>query len=236
MVVKVEIWSDVVCPWCYIGERNFERALESFAHRDQVEVEWKSFELDPSAPSAREGAYTDRLAAKYGVAKGEAQAMLSRVVDAGARAGIEFRFDISRPGNTFDAHRLLHLAKKHGVQHALASRLFAAVFTEGRSISDADSLIALATETGLDADEARMVLAGDLFADDVRADEQEAAEIGVRGVPFFVFDRSYGVSGAQPPQTFEAVLEKVWREANPIEVIGDGEGAFCDPSTGECTP
>jgi len=226
--VKVEIWSDVVCPWCYIGKRHFEEALASFAHADEVEIEWKSYELDPGAPREREGAYVDRLASKYGVGKGEAQAMISRVVNAGAEAGIEFRFDISRPGNTFDAHRLLHLAKKRGVQNELEDRLFASTFTEGRAIGDVDTLVELAGEAGLDVDEAREVLVSDAFADDVRADEQEAAEIGVRGVPFFVFDRKYGVSGAQPAKAFAEVLQRVWREANPIEVLGVEGAGICD--------
>lgn len=234
--MKVEIWSDVVCPWCFIGKRNFERALESFPHRDEVEVEWKSYELDPSAPAEREGPYVDRLSRKYGVSKGEAQAMIARVVNAGAGAGIEFRFDISRPGNTFDAHRLLHLAKKHGVQDELGVRLFEATFTEGQPIGDRATLVALAASVGLDASEAAAVLEGDQFVDDVRLDEQEAADIGVRGVPFFVFDRKYGVSGAQPPQAFEQVLQRVWREANPVEIIGGDDAGFCDPATGECTP
>ena len=226
--MKVEIWSDVVCPWCYIGKRHFEEALASFAHADEVEIEWKSYELDPGAPREREGAYVDRLASKYGVGKGEAQAMISRVVNAGAEAGIEFRFDISRPGNTFDAHRLLHLAKKRGVQNELEDRLFASTFTEGRAIGDVDTLVELAGEAGLDVDEAREVLVSDAFADDVRADEQEAAEIGVRGVPFFVFDRKYGVSGAQPAKAFAEVLQRVWREANPIEVLGVEGAGICD--------
>jgi predicted DsbA family dithiol-disulfide isomerase len=226
--VKVEIWSDVVCPWCYIGKRHFEEALSSFAHADEVEIEWKSYELDPSAPREREGAYVDRLASKYGVGKGEAQAMIARVVNAGAEAGVEFRFDVSRPGNTFDAHRLLHLAKKRGVQNELEDRLFRATFTEGRPIGDVGTLVELAGDVGLDADEAREVVEGDAFADDVRTDEQEASEIGVRGVPFFVFDRKYGVSGAQPPQAFAEVLRRVWREANPIEVLGADGAGICD--------
>jgi predicted DsbA family dithiol-disulfide isomerase len=234
LLVKVEIWSDVVCPWCYIGKRHFERALEQFAHRDDVEIEWKSFELDPSAPKEREGAYADRLAAKYGVSKGEAQAMIARVVNAGAEAGIDFRLDVSRPGNTFDAHRILHLAKKQGLQDDVEERLFAAAFTEGRPVGDRDALVEIAASAGIDADEARRALDDGLFADDVRADEREAAEIGVRGVPFFVFDRKYGVSGAQPPDAFAQVLQRVWREANPIEVITSDDAAFCDPETGDC--
>ena len=231
--MKVEIWSDVVCPWCYVGKRNFEAALAAFAHGDDVEIEWKAYELDANAPREREGDYPTRLAAKYGVSKGEAQAMIARIISAGATAGVDMRFDISRPGNTFDAHRVLHLAKKRGVQNALAERLFAATFTEGRPIGDPSTLVGLAADVGLDADEVRDVLDSDQFATDVRAEEVEAGEIGVRGVPFYVFDRRYGVSGAQPPEVFRDVLERTWREANPIEVITADDAGICDD--GSCS-
>lgn len=229
--MKVEIWSDVVCPWCYVGKRNFDRALSEFEHRSDVEVEWRSYELDPTAPLDREGSYLDRLADKYGVDPAQASSMLSRVVDAGERAGIGFRFDISRPGNTFSAHRLLHLAKQVGRQHELEERLFAATFTEGRPIADPDTLVELAGEAGLDAATARRVVDGELFSHEVRADEREAHVLGVRGVPFFVFDRTYGVSGAQPAEVFADVLAKVWSESRPDRAGGD----VCDASAGECS-
>jgi len=187
-MMKVEIWSDVVCPWCYVGKRRFESALGRFEHRDQVEVVWRAFELDPSAPPEREGAYAERLATKYRVDATEARAMIDRMVSTGAADGLELRFDRARPGNTFDAHRLLHLALDRGVQGALKERLLAATFTEGAPIGDADTLAGVAGLAGLDPDEARAVLDGDAYAAEVRADERRAATLGISAVPFFVVD------------------------------------------------
>lgn len=209
----MEIWSDVVCPWCYIGKRRLEAALDRFEHRDAVELRWRSFELDPSAPAVREGHYVGRLAAKYGVAVDEAQAMIDRMTATAAGVGLDVRFDIARPGNTFDAHRLLHLAAERGVQGALKERLFAATFTEGEPIADRHALVRLAPSVGLDADEVRSVLASDAYAEDVREDERRAAAYGIRGVPFFVVDGTYGVSGAQAPEALLDVLRKAWAGA-----------------------
>jgi len=216
MALTVEVWSDVVCPWCYVGKRRFEQALSEFEHRDGVEVVWRSFELDPRAPSERTGSYVERLASKYGVSIDEAQAMIDTMVETGERVGIEFRFDRLRAGNTFDAHRLLHWAKSFGldVQGEVGERLFRATFVEGRPVGDVESLVSAAVAAGLDGAEARAVLsAPSAYAAEVRADEQEAAALGARGVPFFVFGRRLGVSGAQPTQVFLEVLERAWGEA-----------------------
>ena len=148
--VKVEIWSDVVCPWCYIGKRNLEAALEGFRHRDELDVVWRSFELDPSAPRLRQGAYADRLARKYGVGAAEARTMVDRMTATAAQAGLVFRFDIARPGNTFDAHRLIHLGGERGIQDAVKERLLAATFTEGEPIGERDTLLRLGAEAGLE--------------------------------------------------------------------------------------
>jgi predicted DsbA family dithiol-disulfide isomerase len=230
-MMKVEIWSDVVCPWCYVGKRRFEAALARFEHRDQVEVVWRSFELDPSAPRLREGDYAERLAGKYRVSLAEAQAMIDRMVQAGAADGLELRFDKARPGNTFDAHRLLHLASGRGVQDALKERLLAATFTEGAPIGDVDTLVGLAAEAGLDADAARAVLDGDADAAEVRADERRAAAFGITAVPFFVIDEAYGVSGAQPPDVLLGVLEQAWAEAHPLTMVATGGGPGCTDDT-----
>ena len=211
--MKVEIWSDVVCPWCYIGKRHLEQALAAFPHRGEVEVVWRSFELDPGAPRLREEAYGPRLARKYGVTVEAAEAMIGRMTEAGADAGLELRFDIAQPGNTFDAHRLIHLARDRGIEGAVKERLLAATFTEGRPIGDPATLVELAGEAGLDRDEAAAVLASDTYGEAVRADEQEAAALGTTGVPFFVIDRAYGVSGAQPPATLRHTLERAWVKA-----------------------
>ncbi len=208
--MKVEIWSDVACPWCYIGKRRFDVALARFEHHEAVDVRWRSFELDPSAPAVRYEPYLDRLAAKYRMTLPEADAMIDRMIEAGAQNGVVLRFDKAKPGNTFDAHRLLHLAAEHGVQHDLKERLLKATFTRGAEIADVDVLVALAVEAGLDAGEARRVLEGDAFAAEVRADERRAAELDIRSVPYFVVNGTFGVSGAQPPDMLLQVLEEAW--------------------------
>ena len=215
--MQVEIWSDVICPWCYIGKRRFEAALAEFPHRSEVDVVWRSYELDPAAPPEREGDYATRLSRKYAVAVQQAQAMIDRMVDTGAGEGLDFRFDRSRPGNTFDAHRLLHLAAQRGVQDAVKERLFRATFTEGEPIGDRRTLVRLAAEAGLDADEAAEALASDAHAEAVRADEQQASRLGITGVPFFVFGGRYGVSGAQSSDVLLGMLERAWSETAPVE-------------------
>ncbi len=209
--MKVEIWSDVACPWCYIGKRRFDIALERFEHRHATEVRWRSFELDPSAPPVREAAYVDHLAAKYRISVARAEDMIDGMIEAGARSGVVLRFDKARPGNTFDAHRLLHLAAERGVQHDLKQRLLHATFTKGLSVADRDVLVSLAEAAGLDPVEARCVLESDRFADEVRADEQRAAELGITSVPFFVMG-GLGVAGAQPPEVLLQILEEAWAD------------------------
>lgn len=213
--MQVEIWSDVVCPWCAIGKVRFERALADFAHADEVEVRWRSFELDPSRPATTDVDYVAMLAAKYRTSTEQAQAMVDRMTAAGAEAGVEFRFDRARPGNTFDAHRLLHLAADRDRQHAVKDRFLAGYHTEGAAIADHDVLAGLAVEAGLDADEVRDVLGSDAYADAVRADEDDARALGISGVPYFVVDRTYGVSGAQPADVLAGLLARARQEAGP---------------------
>jgi predicted DsbA family dithiol-disulfide isomerase len=226
--MRVEIWSDVVCPWCYIGKRRFEQALDKFDHRDEVEVVWRAFELDPNAPVTREGDYATRIATKYGTSREQAQAMIDRMVDAGAGDGLDLRFDISRPGNTFDAHRLLHLAGERGRQDEVKERLLRATFTEGEPIGDRGVLARLAVDAGLDPDEVQTVLDGDRYSTEVRADERRAHELGVSGVPFFVVDGRYGVSGAQSPDVLLDVLNQAWAERPQVSVVADGDGCEGD--------
>ncbi len=213
--MKVEIWSDVVCPWCFIGKRRFETALDRFEHRADVEVAFRSFELNPNAEQQPGGSLEEALARKYGVSLEQARAMNARVMDAAAGEGLQYRFDIARRGNTFDAHRLIHLAAADGLQAAMKERLMAAYFMEGRAIGDRDTLVELAGEVGVDPGRARAALDSDEYADDVRADEREAAELGITGVPFFVINRRYGVSGAQPPEVMLKALAAGWEEAAP---------------------
>lgn len=233
--MKVEIWSDIVCPWCYVGKRRFERALRGFAHRDEVEVVWRSFELDPAAPASRDGSYAERLAEKYRIPVPEAQQMIDSMTAAAAAEGLEFHFELARPGNTFDAHRLLHLAAERGVQDAVKERLVRATFTEGEPISDHETLVRLVTQAGLDPDQAAAVLAGEAFARDVRADERQARDLGINGVPFFVIDRRYAVSGAQPAELLQRALEQAWENRTALslvpgptgESVGSCEGDAC---------
>ena len=228
--MKVEIWSDVVCPWCYIGKRRFEQALRGFAHRDEVDVVWRSFELDPAAPASREGSYAERLAEKYGTSVLEAQQMIDSMTAAAAAEGLDFHFELARPGNTFDAHRLLHLAAERGVQDSVKERLLHATFTAGEPISDHDTLVRLVAEAGLDAGQAAAVLVGDDYALHVRADEQQARDLGINGVPFFVIDRRYAVSGAQPAELLQRALEQAWQDGAPLTLVDGPDG----PRAGSC--
>jgi predicted DsbA family dithiol-disulfide isomerase len=212
--MKVEIWSDVVCPWCYIGKRRFETALGRFDHRAEVEVEYRSFELNPDAQSQEQGNLEEALARKYGVSREQARAMNARVEDAAAGEGLQYRLDIAKRGNTFDAHRLIHLAATQGLQAAMKERLMAAYFMDGLPIGDRDTLVELAGEVGVDPERARAILDSEEFAEDVRTDEREASELGITGVPFFVIDRRYGVSGAQPPELMLNALNAGWENAS----------------------
>jgi predicted DsbA family dithiol-disulfide isomerase len=210
--MQVEIWSDVVCPWCYIGKRRFERALERFEHADAVEIVWRSFELDPTAPTDGDLDLIGRLAAKYGVPRTRAEAMNQRVTDIAETEGLHYRLDIARPGRTFDAHRLLHFAADHGRQDALKEALLAAYQTQGEPIADHGVLTRVAVGAGLDEDDVRQVLSGDKYASDVRHDEREARDLGINGVPAFVLDRRYAVSGAQPSEILLDALERAWAD------------------------
>lgn len=208
--MQIEIWSDVVCPWCYIGKRRFESALARFAHRDEVTVIWRSFELDPNAPRQDARSLNAYLAQKYGVSLDEAAAMNQRVTDLAAAEGLDYHLDRARHGNTFDAHRLIHLAAAHGQQAVAKERLLRAYFSEGQTISEHATLAALGAEIGLDGDEVRAMLDGEAYADNVRADEQRASGFGIHGVPFYVFGERYGVSGAQSSAVFLDALEQAW--------------------------
>jgi predicted DsbA family dithiol-disulfide isomerase len=226
--MKIEIFSDVVCPWCAIGKRRFETALGSFAHADEVDVHWRAFELDPSAPRISEGDVASNLAAKYGMTREAAVASQDRLAALAAQDGLDFHFEKAKRGNTFDAHRLLHYAHEVGLQDELKERLFVAYFTEGESIGDRATLVRLGADVGLDADKSAEVLAGDRYAEEVRADEREAHSLGINGVPFFVIDRHYGISGAQSPEAILEVLDAAWTEAHPLLVTLGDSGVACE--------
>ncbi|MGA2612202.1 MAG: DsbA family oxidoreductase [Spirochaetia bacterium] len=211
-MIHVEIWSDVVCPFCYMGKRRFENALRAFEHKDEVQVTWRSFQLDPDTRPAPGLSVYDYLSRRKGMPASESGRMHDRLTAAAAELGLSYNFDAAVMANTFDAHRLGHLARARGLQESMEERLFAAYFTEGRNIGDGETLAALGGEAGLDPSEVREMLAGSDFAEEVRSEEREAPELGADGVPFYVFDRTYAVSGAQPIELFLEVLQKVWEE------------------------
>lgn len=233
--VQLEVFSDIVCPWCYIGKRHMEAALADFPHADSVEVTYRSFQLDPTTPKDATGTTTEYLAAKYGVSEDKARQMNERVTAVAADAGLDYRLEDAHPANTFDSHRLLHFAATQGKQAELKERLMAAYFMEGVLLGDAEALVALAGEVGLDTDAARAVLAGDDFTEQVHADLSMARTFGVSGVPFFVIDRKYGISGAQPAAVIRQALDQAWLEANPLTMVtapaADGTSAT-DTGTG----
>lgn len=242
--MKVEIWSDVVCPWCHVGKRRFEAALARFDQRDEIEIEWKSFELDPGASSqpagvaeqdvtGETGDYADRLARKYGTSRAGAQQMLETMTAAAAAEGLDFHFEKAIKANTFDAHQVIHLAGERGVQDAVKERLLRAYFSEGEAVGDRSVLARLGAQAGLDADEVTAALQDQRYADAVRADESEASRLGISAVPFFVVDRKYGIAGAQPAEQILEVLEQAWTQSRPLTVVGatqgDADPAACGP-------
>ena len=225
--MQIDIWSDIACPWCYVGKRRFEQAMAQFEHRDQVTVTWRSFELDPSAPARHDEPQAALLARKYGVPVAQAEEMNARMAGAAAAEGLAFHFDRVVVGNTFDAHRLVHLAHEHGLQDAMKERLMRAYLTEGLSIGTHDVLQRLGEDVGLDAVLVRDTLASDAHAADVRADEARARQLGISGVPFFVLDGKYGVSGAQGPEVLLEAITQAYAETAPALVTTAG-GPQCD--------
>ncbi|MGH2942754.1 MAG: DsbA family oxidoreductase [Solirubrobacteraceae bacterium] len=226
--VHVEIWSDIACPWCYIGKRRWEAALDAYEHRDEVAATWRSFELDPDAPLERPHDGATHLAAKYGTSRDEALAMQQRMTETAAREGLEFRFDIARGGNTFDAHRLLHLAAAHGAQDAMEERLMRGYLTEGELIGDPGTLERLALEVGLPEAEVRDVLTSDRYGAEVREDERMATHLGIHAVPFFVVDRTIGASGAHPPDALVDLLRQARAHNPPIPVVAAADTCSID--------
>lgn len=210
--MTIEIWSDVVCPFCYIGKREFESALQQFEHRENVTVVWKSFELDPQAPARSEHDMYGMLVSKYGGTRDDARARVQGVVDRARTVGLDYRMDKAIIGSSFDAHRLIQFAKTKGLGAEAEERLFKAYFTEGVHLADHTSLIRIAVDIGLDADEVKGMLASTRFTEEVRAEEREAQQLGIRGVPFFVIDRKYGISGAQQSAYFLGALQQAWTE------------------------
>jgi len=226
--LSLEVWSDIACPWCYVGKRRLEAALARFPQRAQTRLLWRSFQLDPAAPRVQDSqvSYAERLGRKYGTTPAQAQQMIDRMVQTARADGLEMDFGIIRPGNTFDAHRVLHLARSKGLQIAVQERFFRAYLCEGVAIGEPETLLALAVAAGLGADDVQGVLSTDLYAGEVRADQDQARALGISAVPFFLLGRRYGVSGAQPAELLAEALQKAWEEAATDQVV---EGEVCGP-------
>ena len=236
--MRIEIWSDVVCPWCYIGKRRLEKALDSLVSTGSiagtVEIVYRSFQLDPSAPREATETVAEHLGAKYGGGADAGQQMLDRVEAVAAEEGLLFRMREAKRGNTLDAHRLLHLALAEGpeIQGRLKEELLASYFLRAENVADHDVLIRAAAAVGIDEVRAEELLACDEYADAVEADIRRAASLGANGVPFFVVDERYGVSGAQPVEVFEQVLQRAWDDAHPkLDVVGAPGASYdvCGP-------
>jgi predicted DsbA family dithiol-disulfide isomerase len=226
-MIQVEVWSDIVCPWCYIGKRRLEGALADF--RGEVSVRWRSFQLDPSTPSGDPRTVGESLAARKGLSAGQVKGMFAHVTGIAAQEGLEYDFDRARTANTLDAHRLLHFAKAHGRQGEVKERLMRAYFTEGADVGDHTVLASLAAETGLDEVAAKQALTDGSYAQDVAADIAQAREYGISGVPFFVFNERIGVSGAQPREVFEQALRQ-----SSLTMLQAPAGSSTNETSGEC--
>lgn len=211
--MKIEVWSDIVCPFCYIGKRRLEHALEAFPEQDKIEIQWKSFQLSPHVKTDPSINIHQYLAKHKGISVSEAERLNDYVTQMAADVGLTYRFDKAIPANTFNAHRALHFAKAHGKQGEIKEQLMHAYFLDGKNIDDISTLTTLAAEAGLDPVKLSEVLNGTTYSEEVNADISEAHSLGVRGVPFFVFDRKYAVSGAQAADVFSQVLEKSFSES-----------------------
>lgn len=230
--MKIEIWSDVMCPFCYIGKRNFETALAQFTDREEITIDWKSFQLDPTVPEVANESYENYLVKRKGLSKTQVQGMLQSVTATAKEAGLDYRFETSQMVNSQKAHQLVQFAKTKNLGDEMEERLFLAFFTEGKSIADIKTLTQLGKEIGLDENELQAAFTDQKYAELVQDDIQEAREIGVSGVPFFVLDRKYAVSGAQPPEAFLETLEKSfaeWRKLNPKIELEVTQGQSCTP-------
>lgn len=222
--IKIDVWSDIACPWCYIGKRNLENGLAATAADDDapvVEIEYHSFELSPDTPEDFHGGEVDYLSQHKGISPEQAREMLDRVTGVAADAGLAYRFDILQHTNTVKAHELLHFAKENGKQLELAELLMSAYFLEGKHVGRDDDLVQLATEAGLDEDAAREALSSQRYRAAVRADQEQARQFGITGVPFFVIDGKYGVSGAQPVEAFTQIARQVWGERREVAETAD---------------
>lgn len=231
--LRVDIWSDIACPWCYIGKRRFEAALQDFAHKDNVEIVYHSFELDPTSPALNPQTSVQMLAQKYGRTPAQAQQMLGQVTQTAADEGLTYDFDQVKLANTFLAHQLIQLAATQNLGPQMKERLLRAYFTEGANLSDLETLVALGAEVGLQTDQVRAALGSGEYASAVRQDEAQAQSLGISGVPFYVLGGKYGISGAQGPEVFGQALNQVWAEQHPapLTMLDTPDAAACEDGT-----
>ncbi|WP_457948094.1 DsbA family oxidoreductase [Pseudarthrobacter sp. alpha12b] len=229
--MKIEIWSDVACPWCFIGKRRFEAALAAFPHRDAVDVVWRSYQLDPTLPDHYDGTELEYLSSRKGMPAPQVSQMFDHVAQQAKGEGLDYRFDKVVVANSFTAHRLIHLAAAHGRQDAAKERLLSDHFEHGKDIGSRDYLTSLGGDLGLPANELEELFTTDRYSAEVRLDFQEAQGLGISGVPFFVIDRKFGLSGAQPVETFTAALNQAWQDVNPLVLVHSSEA-----DAGACGP
>ncbi|KKX51975.1 MULTISPECIES: DsbA family oxidoreductase [Sphingobacterium] len=233
--MKIEIWSDIVCPFCYIGKKRLEQALASFPHRDEVEIIWKSYQLHPQFPQDAAGIpAVEYIKNAKGLTKEETLGMMQQVQSIGKSLEIDFDFEKSLIVNTLNGHRLIHFAQEHGLGNILKERLLKAHFSEGVDVNDTNILVNLAAEVGMDKKEVQEMLFSDRFTYEVTQDIQEGVNLGLRGVPFFVFNQKFGIAGAQPLEMFEQTLRQAYEDAKTVIIMNDNEGPSCDSETGNC--
>lgn len=226
--MKIDIWSDIACPWCYIGKRRFEKALAAFPHRDQIEVRWHSYQLDPTLPAHYDGTEVDYLVASKGMAREQVEQMIGHVGQQAAGEGLHYDFAALKVANSLPGHHLLHLAARHGVADEVKEALLSAHFEKGQDIGDEQVLIAIGEAHGLSASDVREALTDPQLTAEIEKDFAQARAYGISGVPFFVLDEKYGVSGAQPPEVFSQALQQAWSESHPL-VMSQQVGPSCGP-------
>ncbi|RED37377.1 DsbA family protein [Paenibacillus sp. VMFN-D1] len=229
--MKVEVWTDMICPFCYIGKRRLEAGLEKFEHSEDVNIVYRSFELDPYIEVNPPGDVYEQAAAKKGSTPEHMKAIQETITKRAAEDGLKFNYDTAKPTNTFNAHRLLKYAMKFGKGDQMMERLYQAYFTDSLHLGDVDTLVELAVESGLDRRDTKAMLASNQFGDEVRADELEASQLGIRGVPFYVINDKYAISGAQPAEVFTEALQQAWKEENPIIPF---QSSSVDPDVAIC--
>jgi predicted DsbA family dithiol-disulfide isomerase len=234
--VRIDVWSDILCPFCHLGRRHLELALEQFEHRDEVGVVWHSFQLDRTAEPVDDVPAIDRVAAKYGIPREQMVAQHEQMASDAASVGLDFQWQRLRGGNSYDAHRLIHFARARGLEGPVTERVMRGWYSEGEAVGDPDTLVRLAVEGGLDEDAVRALLAGDDHGIDVRTDLALASQIGITSVPTFVLDQKYGVTGAQPVEVLLSSIRQVWdlqgTEPEPVAEGGGCGGGCCGGACG----